>query len=106
MRKPILPLLLAFLLVFPQPALAAVEKNETVYCLLANNGTVKEVQVVNWASGAPEGDSWTDYGSYSEVKNSTSGSKPKVEGNRLTWPVQPSSRMVYSTREVNQTALR
>ncbi len=87
MRKPILPLLLAFLLVFPQPALAAVEKNETVYCLLANNGTVKEVQVVNWASGAPEGDSWTDYGSYSEVKNSTSGSKPKVEGNRLTWPV-------------------
>ncbi|MGI5926413.1 MAG: hypothetical protein ACOX8A_04440 [Thermacetogeniaceae bacterium] len=86
MRKPILPLLLAFLLVFPQPALAAVEKNETVYCLLDNNGTVKEVQVVNWAYGAPEGDSWTDYGNYSEVKNSTSSSKPKIEGNRLIWP--------------------
>lgn len=86
MRKPILPLLLAFLLVFPQPALAAVEKNETVYCLLANNGTVKEVQVVNWAYGAPEGDSWTDYGNYSEVKNSTSDIKPKIEGNRLIWP--------------------
>ena len=74
------------MLFFPNPALAAVEKNETVYCLLANNGSVKEVQVVNWAYGAPEGDSWTDYGSYSEVKNSTSGSKPKVEGNRLIWP--------------------
>lgn len=86
MRKPILPLLLAFLLVFPQPALAAVEKNETVYCLLDNKGTVKEVQVVNWAYGAPEGDSWTDYGNYSEVKNSTSSSKPKIEGNRLIWP--------------------
>ncbi len=86
MKKTILPLLLAFLLVFPQPALAAVEKNETVYCLLDNNGTVKEVQVVNWAYGAPEGDSWTDYGNYSEVKNSTSSSKPKIEGNRLIWP--------------------
>ncbi|HHY39722.1 MAG TPA: hypothetical protein GX502_00550 [Syntrophaceticus sp.] len=86
MKKRILTLLLAFLLVFPQPALAAVEKNETVYCLLANDGTVKEVKVVNWAYGEPKGDSWTDYGSYSEVKNSTSGSKPKVEGKRLIWP--------------------
>lgn len=86
MKKRIIPLLLALLLVIPHPALAAVEKNETVYCQLANDGSVKEVQVVNWAYGTPDGDTWTDYGSYSDVNNSTSSSKPKIEGSRLIWP--------------------
>lgn len=87
MKKRFLALALAFALVCPYPAqAAAVEKNETVYALLGNNGAVKEVQVVNWAHGTPEGDSWTDYGSYREVNNSTSSIKPKVDGNRLTWP--------------------
>jgi putative membrane protein len=85
-KKCFLTLLLALLLVFPYPAQAAVEKNETVYGLLANNGTVKEVQVVNWAHGTPDGEAWTDYGSYNEIKNSVSSIKPKIDGDRLIWP--------------------
>lgn len=86
MKKCFLTLLLALFLVFPYPAQAAVEKNETIYGMLANDGTVKEVQVVNWAHGNPDGETWTDYGSYSEIKNSVSSIEPKVDGNRLIWP--------------------
>lgn len=86
MKKYFLTLLLALFLAVPCPALAAVEKNETVYGMLANDGTVKEVQVVNWAHGTPDGETWTDYGNYNEIKNSVSGTKPKIAGDRLIWP--------------------
>ena len=44
MKKRFLVLLLVFVLICPCPTMAAVEKNETVYGLLANDGTVKEVR--------------------------------------------------------------
>lgn len=86
MRKRFLVLLLVFVLILPYPAMAAVEKNETVYGLLTNDGTVKEVRVVNWAYGTPDGETWTDYGSYREVDNSSSDIKPRAAGNHLSWP--------------------
>lgn len=85
MKKRFLVLLLVFVLICPCPTMAAVEKNETVYGLLANDGTVKEVQVVNWAQGTPDGAAWTDYGSYREVNNSGSDVKPRVGKDQISW---------------------
>ncbi len=85
MKKRLLVLLLVLVLICPCPTLAAVEKNETVYGLLANDGTVKEVQVVNWAQGTPDGAAWTDYGSYREVNNSGSDVKPRVGKDQISW---------------------
>lgn len=86
MKKRFLVLFLVFVLLFPYPAAAAVEKNETVYGLLANDGAVKELRVVNWAYGTPDGDTWTDYGSYSEVNNSGSDIKPRIGQDQISWP--------------------
>lgn len=86
MKKRFLVLLLVFVLICPCPTMAAVQKNETVYGLLANDGTVKEVQVVNWAYGTPDGDSWTDYGNYREINNSGSDVKPRMGKDQISWP--------------------
>jgi hypothetical protein len=85
-KKRFLVLLLVFVLICPCPTMAAVQKNETVYGLLANDGTVKEVQVVNWAYGTPDGDSWTDYGNYREINNSGSDVKPRMGKDQISWP--------------------
>ncbi len=86
MRKRFLILLLVLTMLCPAPALAAVEKNETVYGLLDHDGTVKEVQVVNWAHGKPKNDSWIDHGKYQEVNNSGSDIKPQLDKTQVSWP--------------------
>jgi putative membrane protein len=87
MKRKMVALLLLALLVLPSAALAGgVAKNETVYVSLANNGSVKEIVVANWAHGTPDGDIWIDHGRYDLITNSTTATVPTVDGDRIAWP--------------------
>jgi X-X-X-Leu-X-X-Gly heptad repeat protein len=57
------------------------DKNETVYAMLEPDGSVGEIYVVNQLLGE-----YTDYGTYSDIKNLSTESKPVVEGDRITFP--------------------
>lgn len=59
----------------------ASEKNETVYAMLGFDGSVSELYVVNQLLG-----SYTDYGSYTSIKNLSTTSEPVVESDKLTFP--------------------
>jgi X-X-X-Leu-X-X-Gly heptad repeat protein len=57
------------------------EKNETVYAMLGYDGSVSDIYVVNQLLG-----DYTDYGSYTSIKNLSTMSEPIVEGDRITFP--------------------
>ena len=62
-----------------------VEKNETVYVILAHNGKVLEQRVVNrlYSNGKP--DEVVDYGDYISVRSMETGTKPEIRNNRIIW---------------------
>ncbi len=53
-------------------------KNETVYAMLNQDGSVGDIYVVNQLIGT-----YTDYGSYTEIKNLTTSSVPRIEGDKI-----------------------
>jgi putative membrane protein len=57
------------------------EKNETVYAILGYDGSVGEIYVVNQLMGE-----YTDYGSYTDIKNLSTASVPVVDGDKITFP--------------------
>ncbi len=56
-------------------------KNETVYSLLGYDGSAGAIYVVNQLNGG-----YSDYGSYSEIVNLSTGSTPVVDGDKITFP--------------------
>ena len=60
---------------------AAAQKSETVYARLDQSGKVEHVYVVNRLIG-----SYTDYGSYTDIKNLSTTSVPSIEGDRISFP--------------------
>ncbi len=60
---------------------AFAQKSETVYAKLGNSGEVECVYVVNRLAG-----SYTDYGSYTDIKNLSTTSVPKIEGDKISFP--------------------
>ena len=55
-------------------------KNETVYAMLNHDGSVSDIYVVNQLIGT-----YTDYGSYTEIKNLTTSSVPSIEGDQIAF---------------------
>lgn len=88
MKKRVLALLLIVCLSLGVPGTLAaeVERAETVYVTLANDGQVQEVRVVNWLRGNSEQPEWVDYGSYKSIENSVSSTKPQVDQGMIKWP--------------------
>ncbi len=76
-----------------KPALNNVNKNETVYVSLENNGEVSKIEIVNWlfiprqASIEAMDEKFTDYGKYKSVKNLTGQEKPQIKNDSVTWPM-------------------
>jgi len=66
---------------------SVVKKNETVYVNLNHDGSVKDERVVNWVHGTGDESSWIDYGQYINISNMVSGDNPRVEGDRIIWPM-------------------
>ncbi len=60
---------------------AAVQKSETVYAKLSNSGRVDNIYVVNRLIG-----SYTDFGSYTDIKNLSTTSVPSVDGDMISFP--------------------
>jgi X-X-X-Leu-X-X-Gly heptad repeat protein len=58
----------------------AAAKNETVYGMLNYDGSVNDIYVVNQLIGT-----YTDYGSYSEIKNLTTSSTPEINDDKITF---------------------
>jgi len=56
-------------------------KNETVYAMLNSDGSVDRIYVVNQLFG-----DYTDYGTYTDIKNLSTNSVPTVEGDKITFP--------------------
>lgn len=64
-----------------------VGKNETVYVVLNNDGSVKDERLVNWVYGTSNEKNWIDYGNYSAILNMTSEDKPDIEKDKIIWPM-------------------
>lgn len=64
-----------------------VQKNETVYVVLDHGGKVKDERIVNRVWGIDENSEWVDYGDYLEISNMVSEDEPKVEEDRIIWPM-------------------
>lgn len=58
-------------------------KSETVYAVLANDGSYAGASVVNRFF---TNDEIVDYGTYTEVKNLSGPDTPVVDGDKITWP--------------------
>ncbi len=69
----------------PAPAQAVAEKpkSETVYAVLANDGTYSGATVVNRFFSDGE---IVDYGTYTEVRNLSGPDTPAIDGDKITWP--------------------
>ena len=83
-------LALAFCLVMTTPTVLAAdsdgpssgsEKSETVYAMLNGDGSVSSIYVVNQLLGE-----YTDYGTYTDIKNLSTSSTPAVDGDKITFP--------------------
>lgn len=94
MKKRILAVITAAamsLVLFITPAMAAdTGKTETVYASLNHDGSVKSIYVVNHLTG-----SYTDYGSYTEIKNLSTLSEPSISGDKITFPDVPNEEGLY-----------
>ena len=66
---------------------STIQKNETVYVILNHNGEVKDERIVNRVWGIDENNEWIDYGKYLEISNMISVDEPKVEEDRIIWPM-------------------
>ncbi len=83
-------LMMSFAL-FMTPAMAQENsKTETVYASLNDDGSVKNIYVVNHLTG-----SYTDYGTYTEIKNLSTMSEPVIEGDKITFPDEPTEDGLY-----------
>ncbi|MDD5017692.1 MAG: hypothetical protein PHO15_06300 [Eubacteriales bacterium] len=60
---------------------AASAKNETVYAMLGYDGSVSQIYVVNQLIGE-----YTDYGTYTDIKNLSTTSEPVIDGEQITFP--------------------
>lgn len=93
-RKKLFGMMMAFVLsfvLFAAPAMASDgKKTETVYASLSHDGSVTSIYVVNHLTG-----SYTDYGTYSEIKNLTSLSEPQTAGDKITFPDSPDEEGLY-----------
>lgn len=67
-------------------AYAVPGRDETVYVMLNNDGSVSHIKVVNHIYGINGTDTYTDYGMYTDVKSLTAGIAPKIDGSRIIWP--------------------
>ena len=74
--------LIPCLLINMTSAMAAkTTKDEAVYVLLANDGTVEKIFVVNHLIGE-----YSDYGVYLDIKNLSTTSVPTIDEDRITFP--------------------
>jgi X-X-X-Leu-X-X-Gly heptad repeat protein len=69
------------LMAMPSALAVGSSKNETVYALLNNDGSVEKIYVVNQLIGE-----YTDYGVYTDIKNLSTTSVPLIDEDRITFP--------------------
>ncbi|MDF2519466.1 MAG: hypothetical protein K0R84_94 [Clostridia bacterium] len=88
MKKSVISILLVLCLLSTNIlTFAEVNKDETVYVSLKYDGAVDEIKVVNHIYGSGDADDYTDYGSYTKVKNMTDSKEPEVKGDEIKWPM-------------------
>lgn len=72
----------------------AIDKDETVYVTLNNDGSVASMYVVNHLE-TPASGVYTDFGSYSDIQNLTDSQTPVVEGDAVSFTLEESEKGFY-----------
>ena len=85
-RKTALLLVCCCLLLPVTGAVAAIDRNETVYVTLDNHGQPENIRVVTWLRGQTGQAEWIDYGTYDQVENSVSDLAPRLGEGIIAWP--------------------
>lgn len=76
-----------------------IQKDETVYALLNEDGSVRSVYVVNH-SRVPRDGTYADYGSYKKVESLTENIQPRIEGDQILWELKESYGDFYYQGEL------
>lgn len=88
MKRKIMCIIVALLIVLSNiPAYAGINKDETVYVMLNNDGSVSNIKVVNHVYGSDSSDSFTDYGRYTDIRNLTDNTAPQISEGKIVWPM-------------------
>lgn len=66
-----------------------ISKDETVYALLNEDGSVRSIYVVNHVR-VPRDGVYVDFGNYERVESLTEDIQPRVEGDRIIWDLKAS----------------
>lgn len=74
-------------------------KDETVYALLNEDGSLRSVYVVNHTRVSEDG-RYVDFGNYKDVKSLSDGIQPTIEGDRITWELKKSYGDFYYKGEL------
>ena len=80
------------------------QKDETIYGILKNNGAVDSIYVVNHFA-VPQDGRYTDYGQYINVENLSNVIKPKVTGNLIHWDLDKNDQGFYYKGELSSREL-
>jgi putative membrane protein len=64
-------------------------KDETVYALLNDDGSLRSAYVVNHIK-VPEDGTYVDFGNYEKVESLSEDILPRIEGDRITWELKES----------------
>jgi len=79
-------------------------KDETVYALLNEDGSLRSVYVVNHTRVSEDG-RYVDFGNYKDVKSLSDGIQPTIEGDRITWELKESYGDFYYQGEPAEAQL-
>ena len=66
-----------------------ISKDETVYALLNEDGSVRSIYVVNHVK-VPRDGLYVDFGDYEKIESLTEDIRPQVEGDRILWDLKAS----------------
>lgn len=79
-------------------------KDETVYVSIGYEGAVDKTSIVNRIQ-TPAAGYYTDFGSYSEIKNLTNELAPATEGNKIIWDLPALEKGFYYEGSLKEAQL-
>ena len=83
----------------PKDGTKPIVKDETVYALLNEDGSVRSVYVVNHSKVLEDG-KYVDFGSYKKIESLSENIQPKTEGDKIIWELKKSYGDFYYKGEL------
>ena len=83
----------------PGDGIKPIIKDETVYALLNEDGSVRSVYVVNHSKVLEDG-TYVDFGNYKKIESLSENIQPRTEGDRIIWELKKSYGDFYYKGEL------